>query len=214
MTFGEIDFYAIFEIFMLLLIGIGPKIALVPFIEVTAGLDTSTKKAVASKSVRTAIVWSLILVAIGWLLMSLLHFTTGSVLIAGGIVLLLLSLNMLLSGAKEEEPGEHHEGDPMDLAYYPLAVPYILNPVGIAVLVIASSQIRSILDVVILIGLVLLVGLIDLLLFRNIDAVAKFMDPSKMAITEAVFGVLLAALAIQMMVTGLVELEIITAALH
>jgi multiple antibiotic resistance protein len=214
MTFGEIDFYAIFEIFMLLLIGIGPKIALVPFIEVTAGLDTSTKKAVASKSVRTAIVWSLILVAIGWLLMSLLHFTTGSVLIAGGIVLLLLSLNMLLSGAKEEEPEEHHEADPMDLAYYPLAVPYILNPVGIAVLVIASSQISSILDVVILIGLVLLVGLIDLLLFRNIDAVAKFMDPSKMAITEAVFGVLLAALAIQMMVTGLVELEIITAALH
>lgn len=212
MNLGEIDFYYIFEIFMLLLIGIGPKIALVPFIDVTAGLDTSTKKAIANKSVRTAIGWSLILVAIGWLLMRLLHFTTGSVLIAGGIVLLLLSLHMLLSGAKEEEPEEEHGKDPMDLAYYPLAVPYILNPVGIAVLVIASSQLSSVLDVVILIGLVLLVGLIDWLLFSNIDAVAKFMDPSKMAITEAVFGVLLAALAVQMMVTGMVDLGIVTAA--
>ncbi|MEA3335175.1 MAG: MarC family protein [Chloroflexota bacterium] len=214
MTLAEIDFYRIFEVFMLLLIGIGPKIALVPFIDITAGLDTDTKKAMANKSVRTAIGWSLGLVALGWFLMKLLHFTTGSVLIAGGIVLLLMSLHMLLSGAKAEDPEdlEAHEGDPMDLAYYPLAVPYILNPVGIAVLVIASSGISTILDAVILIVLVLSVGLIDLVLFRNIDSVAKFMDPAKLAVTEAVFGVLLAALAIQMMVVGMVELEIITAA--
>lgn len=212
MTLGEIEWSRVFEIFMLLLIGIGPKIALVPFIEMTAGLDKATKTAVANKSVRVAITWSLILVALGWLLMSLLHFNAGSVLVAGGIVLLLLSLNMLLSGSKEEEvDGEGHK-DPMEMALYPLAVPYILNPVGIAVLVIASSGISSVVDVVILVVLVLLVGLIDWLLFRNIDAIAKFMNPAAMAVTEAVFGVLLAALAVNMMVHGLIELGVITIA--
>ena len=99
----------------------------------------------------------------------------------------------------------------MEMALYLLAVPYILNPVGIAVLVIASSQISSVIDVVILITLVLLVGPIDLLLFRNIETVSKFMDPAKMGVTEAVFGVLLAALAVELMVHGLVELGIVTA---
>ncbi len=213
---GGVEWFRVFEVFMLLLIGIGPKIALVPFVELTAELDKQTQVAVANKAVRTAVVWGLVLVVLGWFLMELLHFSPGSVLVAGGIVLLLMSLHMLTSGSKEEAPefmAKHREKDPMDLALYPLAVPYILNPVGIAVLVIASSQLPSILsiDTLILIGLVLLVGLIDLILFRNIETVSKFMDPAKLGVTEAVFGVLLSALAVELMVHGLVELGVITA---
>jgi hypothetical protein len=33
-----IDFYVVVELFFLLLIGLGPKIALVPFLDVTAGM--------------------------------------------------------------------------------------------------------------------------------------------------------------------------------
>jgi small neutral amino acid transporter SnatA (MarC family) len=210
MTFGEINWYEVFDLFMLLLIGIGPKIALVPFIEMTADLEQPTINAVTNKAVRTALVWSLILALLGWFLMSLLHFSTGSVLVAGGIVLLLLSLHMLVSGTKEEEEEGEHK-DPMELALYPIAVPYILNPVGIAVLVIFSSQLETVIDVVILVAVVLIVMLIDWLLFRNIKSVSKFLDPSKMAVTEAVFGVLLAALAVTLMVDGLVDLGVISA---
>ncbi len=211
MGFDQIVWWEVFDLFMLLLIGIGPKIAFVPFIELTADLDEPTIKAVANKSVRTAIVWSLILAVLGWFLMKLLHFSTGSVLVAGGIVLLLLSLHMLVAGSHNDDSEEHSHKDPMELALYPLAVPYILNPVGIAVLVIFSSQISTVADIVILIAMVLLVGLIDLVLFRNIKSVSKHMDPSKLAVTEAVFGVLLAALAVTLMVEGLIDLGVIAA---
>ena len=211
-TLGSLNWWKIFEIFMLLLIGIGPKIALVPFIDLTAGLPKETQVAVANKAVRTAIGWAFILVVLGWFLMRLLHFSTGSVLVAGGIVLLLLALHMLVSGAHtDDHVQEHSDKDPMDMAYYPLAVPYLLNPVGIAVLVIASNSIDSILDGVIIVVLVLIVSLFDLVLFRNIETVAKHMDPAKMGVTEAVFGVLLAALAVEMGVHGLVELGVISA---
>lgn len=213
MGFDEIVWWEVFDLLMLLLIGIGPKIALVPFIEMSAGMDSATVKAVASKAVRTAISWALILALLGWLLMQLLHFSTGSVLVAGGIVLLLLALHMLVAGGHEEDPEEHSHKDPMEQALYPLAVPYLLNPVGIAVLVIYSSQIGNVADAVILVGVVLLVGLFDLLLFRNIKTVSKYMDPSKMAVTEAVFGVLLAALAVELMVHGLVDLGVVSAVL-
>lgn len=211
---GTVYWFGVFELFMLLLVGVGPKIALVPFVELTAELDKETQVAVANKSVRTAIVWALVLVLLGWFLMALLHFSAGSVLVAGGIVLMLLALHMLVSGGQEESIKDLlHEKDPMELALYPLAVPYILNPVGIAVLIIASSQLPSILswETLIVVALVLIVGLIDLVLFRNVETLAKFMDEAKMGVTEAVFGVLIAALAVELAVHGLVELGVITA---
>ena len=62
----------------------------------------------------------------------------------------------------------------------------------------------------ILVGLVLLVGAFDWLIFRNMDKLAKHLDPSRLAVTEAIFGVLLAALAVQLVVDGLAELGIVS----
>lgn len=84
MSFGNIDFYLIFDMFLLLLIGLGPKIALVPFIDLTKTMDAETQLKVANKMVSTAISTSLILVILGWFLMRLLHFTSGAANIAGG----------------------------------------------------------------------------------------------------------------------------------
>ena len=46
----------------------------------------------------------------------------------------------------------------------------------------------------------------------NIDKLAKHLDPSRLAVTEAVFGVLLAALAVQLMLDGLADLGILAMA--
>ena len=206
-----IDFYVIFDMFLLLLIGMGPKIALVPFLELTTGMDADLQKQVANKMVRTGITTALLLVVLGWFLMRLLHFTPGSANIAGGIVLLLLALHMLVSPGKTDHDEKAADRDPMRMAVYPLAVPYLLNPAGIAALVIASDDIKSIAAGVVLVAIVLLVGVIDFAVFRNMDKLAKHLDPSRLAITEAIFGVLLAALAVQLMFEGLVDLGIVSA---
>ncbi len=172
------------------------------------------RRRIANKMVRTALVTALILVVLGWFLMRLLHFTPGAANIAGGIVLLLLALHMLVSPGKTDHHQEASGRDPMSMAVYPLAVPYLLNPAGIAALVIASNDVDSVLMGVILVGIVLLVGAIDFAVFRNMDKLAKHLDPSRLAITEAVFGVLLAALAVQLMVDGMGDLGIIDTMIH
>ena len=210
MNWDNIDFYLVFDMFILLLIGMGPKIALVPFIDLTQNMDDDTQRKVAQRMVRTGVTTALLLAVLGWFLMRLLHFTAGAANIAGGIVLLLLALHMLVSPGKDD----HHEKatgrDAMQMALYPLAVPYMLNPAGIAALVIASSEVDSILMGVVLVGLVLLVGAFDWLVFTNMNKLAKYLDPSRLAVTEAVFGVLLAALAVQLMLDGLHHLGIIS----
>ena len=92
---------------------------------------------------------------------------------------------------------------------YPLAVPYLLNPVGITILIIASDEVVSVASVGLVLGLVLLVGALDYVIFANIDKLAKRLNPTGLVISEVVFGILLTAVAVQLAVSGLGSLGII-----
>lgn len=214
MDLDTLDISLVFDLFVLLLIGMGPKIALVPFLEMTQGMEAAMQRQVADRMVRAAVGTALLLVVLGWFLMRLLHFTSGAVSVAGGIVLLLLALNMLVSPARKQHEQKADPENALQKAIYPLAVPYLLNPAGIAVLVIISSEINSILQAATVIGLVLLVGALNFAVFRNMDKLAKQLAPSRLVITEAVFGVLLSALAVQLFVDGLADLGVIAAVSH
>jgi multiple antibiotic resistance protein len=129
--------------------------------------------------------------------------------VGGGIILAILAINMVSGpGKKIVEEVEALE-DPKRIAIYPLAVPYLLNPVGITILIIASSEVVSVASVAVVIGLVLLVGAFDYLIFANIDKLAKRLNPTGLVISEVVFGILLTAVAVQLVVSGLNMLGII-----
>ena len=106
MGFDQIDLDQVLNLFVLLLIGMGPKIALVPFMNVTADMDGETQKQVANVMVRTGVGMSLFLVVLGGFLMHLLHFTPGAIQAAGGIVLLLMGLKMVSSSEQGDDVAE------------------------------------------------------------------------------------------------------------
>ena len=67
------------------------------FLEATAGMTDETKGLVVRKMLATAGVVALLLLALGGLLTRLLHFSTGALSIASGIVLLIIAVGMVLS---------------------------------------------------------------------------------------------------------------------
>lgn len=209
MDFTTIDLALASNLLLLLLIGIGPKIALVPFLDKTKGMSPEKQREIGTKMVKTAIVTALVLYFAGALLMRLLHVSGNAVSVAGGIVLLLLALKMANGPEHQEEVDEDSPLDHHQLAIYPLAIPYLLNPVGIAVLLIASSKVHDIAGTVLVVGLVLLVGAFDMLVFRNIDKLSKRLNPTSLVISEVVFGILLTALAIELIVRGLAGFGVI-----
>jgi small neutral amino acid transporter SnatA (MarC family) len=138
------------------------------------------------------------------LLTRLLHFSTGALAVAGGIVLLIIAVSMVLGlgdGTKAETSAT--EKEPMQLAVFPLAIPYLLNPVGIVVLVTVSAEAASIARVGLIIGVIALVLALDVVVFRWANKVSERLDESRLLVTEKVFGFLLAALAVQLVLTGL-----------
>ncbi|ULJ76478.1 MarC family protein [Rhizobium gallicum] len=209
MDFTVIDAPLVGKLLLLLLIGMGPKIALVPFLEKTHAFDAETKARIGRQMVLIALVTALILFATGALLMRLLHITGGAVAVAGGIILALIAIKMA-SGPTEKPHDEIAVPvDPEKLAVFPLAVPYLLNPVGITVIILASGEVVSIASAALVVVLILVVAALDYLVFTNIDKLAKRMKPASMVVSEVVFGILLTAVAIQLIVSGLGNLGII-----
>ncbi|MGA8337377.1 MAG: MarC family protein [Solirubrobacteraceae bacterium] len=209
MKHTSIDIYLVVDTFLLLLIGIGPKIALVPFVEITAPLDGQTKAQIVRKMLTTAAVVALILVGLGEFLSRLLHFSTGSLSIAGGIILFLIAITMV-RGSAEPDRNEAITGrDPMRIAVFPLAIPYLLNPAGIVALVTLSAEADSIAVFAMVLGVLALVLAIDVAVFRLANRASDHLDESRMLVTEKIFGILLAALAVQLVLDGLDSVGVI-----
>jgi multiple antibiotic resistance protein len=190
----------------------GPKIALVPFLEKTKHFDAETQRAVGRRMVMVAVITALILFAFGGLLMRLLHISGGAVAVAGGIILAILAINMVTGQGKKPVEESLVAEDPAKIAIYPLAVPYLLNPVGMTILIVASDEVASWESIGLVLGLVLLVGAFDYWIFANIDKLAKRLNPTSLAVSEVVFGILLTAVAVQLAVAGLGLLGIIAPA--
>ncbi len=80
--------------------------------------------------ITTAGVVSLLLVGLGELLARLLHFSTGSLSIAGGLILVIIAVTMVLGAGEPKESQATKGRDPLRIATFALAVPYLLNPAG------------------------------------------------------------------------------------
>jgi len=107
--------------------------------------------------------------------------------------------------------GDHpvQSRDPMQVAVFPLAVPYLLNPAGIVVLVTLSAEASSIAVLAVAVGVLIVVLVFDVVVFRWAVQVSSKLDASRMLVTEKVFGFLLAALGVQLVLNGLSDVGVI-----
>ncbi len=214
MYLESLDAAFVIDTFLLLLIGIGPKIALVPFLEMTKQMPEATKRRVLRKMLTTAGTVAVLLLVLGGLLTRLLHFSPGALGVASGIILLIIAVTMVL-GQHDEDSGHPAEDlDPMKAAVYPLAVPYLLNPAGIVVLVTASAEASTLAVDAVVVGLLIAILAIDVVVFRWAVQVSSHLDPSRMLVTEKIFGFLLAALAVQLVLNGLSDVGVIHLTSH
>jgi small neutral amino acid transporter SnatA (MarC family) len=208
--FKSVDAAAVIDIFLLLLIGVGPKIALVPFLDLTADMPAATKGRVVRKMLTTATAAAILLLVLGGLLTRLLHFSAGALGISSGIILLIIAISMILGQPGADAGGSRLTGkDPMQLAVFPLAVPYLLNPAGIVVLVTASAEAGSFGVFAVVVGALAIVIALDAAVFRWANRVSDHLNENRMLVTEKVFGFLLAALAVQLALDGLSDLGVI-----
>jgi multiple antibiotic resistance protein len=194
-------------VFLTLLVGMGPVKVAIVFLAETADFSPDVRRRVAIRAVSVAGIVAAFLLVAGALLARLLHFTTGALAIAGGIVLLILGIRMILGQGKPKVEGGP-PADPDALAVYPLGLPLLLNPVGIVALITYSGS-PDLVDI----GIVAVAGLvvlgIDIAALLVLSRVGR-LNEQVISVTEIVLGFLLAALAIQLIVDGAVDMGVIS----
>ncbi len=178
-------------------------------------MPEAIKRRVLRKMLTTAAVVAVLLLVLGGLLTRLLHFSPGALGVASGIILLIIAVTMVL-GHQGPDSGGHpiEDQDPMRVAVFPLAVPYLLNPAGIVVLVTASAEASSVAVSAVVVGILVVILALDVAVFRWAVQVSNHLDASRMLVTEKIFGFLLAALAVQLALNGLSDVGVIHLTSH
>ena len=203
------------EIALVLFIGMGPIKVLVFYLDAIRHAAPDVGRSVAIRAIGVATATALGLVLAGWLLMRLLHFSSAALVVAGGIVLLAYGLQMVLATT----PGGPMTATPtrdnlMRMAVYPMAVPLILNPAGVAATTIFSAEAATLGDVGIVALIVLGVGVLDLAVLFAVRPIGRYLQSEVTQVLEKLLGVLLVAVAVELIVLGLGLLGLIEPAAH
>jgi multiple antibiotic resistance protein len=142
----------------------------------------------------------------GQFLLSLLGITLPAVQVAGALVLLLVSLDMLRAQRSpvQETPAETAEGATKeDIAITPLAVPMLAGPAAISTVILLEAQAISWAYRGVLLACVTLVGLASYVTLALGASGARWISPLAEKIITRLMGLLLAALAVQFLFNGL-----------
>ena len=203
--------FGILDIVTVLLVTIGPLKALIIYATLTAKADAGFRRQVAIKTVATATIVSLVFVVAGEILLRIFHVSLPALKIAGGIILLLFAIGMVMGGGHDDE--ETPKALSLDIAVYPLAMPMMATPQGLVALTAISAAQPNALWVGIIALIVLIIMGFNLVCLLSADRIIKAIGPSGLQIIAKVAGVLLTALAVQLMILGFRDLGLIDAAL-
>ena len=190
-------------------------IAIVPaFLAMTPGDSPQDRIRMARTACIISAIILLIFATTGKLIFNFLGITIPAFQLAGSIVLLLVSLDMLRArrSAVQETTEETDAGAAKaDIAMTPLAVPMLAGPGAITTAVLLHNRAAG--DFRLQIALCLCIAgvcLASFLIFALSAHGAKWLNPIFLRLTSRLMGLLLAAIAMQFLIKALTDLKLIT----
>ena len=128
--------------------------------------------------------------------------------IAGGVLLFLTALEMLFQKRQARRAGNAEDGaaDPdHDPSVFPLALPLIVGPGAITTLILLTDQAGTPAGMAAIYGVVLAILAIVLVSFLAAHRIERALGRVGINVVTRVLGMLLAALAVQFILDGLVS---------
>jgi multiple antibiotic resistance protein len=200
--------------FVTLFVVVDP-IGLVPlFIALTRGMSTQARLAVGVRALLVAAGLLTLFGLFGEKLLSTVGISMPAFRISGGVLLFLTALDMLFERRtqRRENQSSAHAGDPTDdPSVFPLATPLIAGPGALATMVLlAGGPPRGWLRLAEVHLVMLAVLGCVMAMFLIAAPVARLLGRTGMMVMTRLFGMLLAALAIQFILDGLRGAGLIT----
>ncbi|HUG97870.1 MAG TPA: MarC family protein [Gammaproteobacteria bacterium] len=185
-------------------------ISLVPmFGALTRGGEPGYRRKMAWKSVAVSAGIFIIFALVGDWLLRLLGISVSAFKIAGGMLLFLLAVDMVLardSGlrsttVREQEAARYRD----DISVFPMAFPLITGPGTLATLLLLTAETSGYVEFSLVLGMGLLALAVTLALLLLTQPLMRVMGVTAGTVVSRLLGVVLAALAVQYVVDGFTE---------
>ena len=191
---------------------VDPFAALPTFLAITSGVDAARRKRIAFKGSLTALIVLGAFAFAGEEIFRLFGITLPAFELAGGIVLLLIGLDMLEAkrSATQEAAGDTEAAARKeDAGIVPLGVPMLAGPGAITSVMVLVGQVQRPWQMVAILISILVTAVICYIVLGHSDRVVKLIGETGIRILVRVMGLLLVALAAQYFVNGLADLGLI-----
>jgi multiple antibiotic resistance protein len=196
------------------LLAIVNPLAIVPFfIHYTQGFSIEQRRRtvlVASFSAFVVIATSALL---GLQILDFFSISLASFQVGGGMLLLISAMNMLNAQPAEAKPltnemedGAEKAARGASIAVVPLTIPLLTGPATMSTVVIYAEKAQTILQMAALVGYGVVIALITAISFSLAEPIARVLGKTGINVMTRLMGLILAALAVEVMAGGLGKL--------
>ncbi len=208
--------YFIPTVFFTLFFVVDP-LGLIPvFVSLLSKHHPHEKRAIIIKATIISIAISLFFIVFGKYLLVFLGISPGTFLVAGGILLFLIAMEMLLGkpsklNMQDLADADKNLADANNIAVFPLAIPLLCGPGNIAALLMFSSHAwgNAVLTIILatISSAVFLIAMAVMFLSSRFE---KWMGQTGIAIIERLIGLILSAMSVQFIVNGLKTMRVLS----
>ncbi len=193
---------------------VDPFAAIPSFIAITGGVDEKRRKRMARKATLTCFIVLTGFGLAGQFIFTLFGITLPAFEIAGGLILLLIGLDMLEArrSPTQEAQGDTEEGAAKeDAGIVPLGVPMLAGPGAISSVMVLVGTVPSLWhwQMGAILGAIAVTCLVSYWVLSSAGRIRAVLGETGIRILVRIMGLLLVALAMQFFVNGLTDLGII-----
>lgn len=199
LSFSVLSFSAIF--FVVDPFGVVPV-----FIAMTRSDPPEKRRNMALRASLTAFFVLTTFAVAGTLIFRVFGITLGAFKVAGGVLLLLTSIEMLRAQQQRTRvtPEEEKEGaEKEDVAIFPLAIPLLAGPGSIATVATLMGKAGRILFAVPVIVSIALTCAISYAMLIAAERIQRLLGVTGLSVLNRVIGLIIGAIAVQFMIDGL-----------
>lgn len=163
------------------------------FMGLTEKMNTTQRRKVFNTATLVGIILLLVFAFTGQQIFLIFGISIYSFEVAGGLLLLIISMRILISGSLHEDVES-----PESLGAVPIAMPLLVGPGAITTTILSLQEYGTIITII----AVLVVLLIAWIIFRYVESVYKFLGKTGAIVIARVMALLIAAIAVQYILIG------------
>jgi len=199
---------------LITLLAIVNPLAIVPFfIHYTQGFSDEQRRRTILVASFAAFVVIAVSALLGLEILDFFGISLASFQVGGGMLLLISSMNMLNAQPAEAKPltnemedGAEKAARGASIAVVPLTIPLLTGPATMSTVVIYAEKAHSALQIAALVGYGVVIALVTAISFSLAEPIARVLGKTGINVMTRLMGLILAALAVEVMAGGLGKL--------